>query len=717
MGLIKKLLINREDIKVFIIIRDYGILDLLVNFFKKIEIVEISYSCKNQVNSNSIPIVYIKNSCKIKIINQTNYNLNQIILFTLKNIFNCNIKNTKNFNYNILIITPESENIKTLKYLIDSLIPSYFEIVSIDSSKSNYEIKNIFCSKKSVNNILFIVTDVIDSLLISNVHNLFYVIDTCKFTKHFINYSTNTKTCKVVLCDNYTIDRRASLIDTINKTSIKICFRLITYEDFLNIKCFTKNNDKAISPFYLGKDLLENYILKLKCFCFINLREFETLTNRTINVFNLREAFKKLFIYNIIDTNGDIQKDFIDIYSKFINLDSKLIHLIIKANNKNSKFKCTMEAVNLVSLLTIGLNRIFIYDNSCDYFNNKLRTVKIQSLNLDNKNIKMNKQIMIKNMYKKEDSDHLIILDIFLKYKYSRNKNTIINEYKLNKINIEKALLISNYIEYIIKNDLNVVLQLKRSIEGDYSDLINVLTQSYILNIAIREVDGSYYSIYNNNLKLKIHSSSCLYDISPPYIVYSNIIYSKNENNINYYYVNEVSSISKDLILDVGCNLYENKLKKDIIDNYNKYINNNPINNDDFTNKGKEYIENTKKELNCQNKNTLNYSTTQNNYILKISNTIPEYNKKFFEISDYKEDCSAYLNSNSNIITKSAYKSNSLLTNKRPFITNDTANSDDIITKKQDDLTIITNNLVKDKLLVKDQKSNTSKKNLCNLDW
>lgn len=150
------------------------------------------------------------------------------------------------------------------------------------------------------------------------------------------------------------------------------------------------------------------------------------------------------------------------------------------------------------------------------------------------------------------EGDHLTYLSIFKSWKNCKtSKSAFCREIHLNENSIKQVDEILNNLKlYLKKFNYNQ----KSTIDEDGEDILKCLLKGYFLNVAQKQIDGSYRSLKNSNI-LHIHPTSVLYTILPEYVFYTDIILSAKNFMLN------VSKIEKDWILEVGSVCFFDKTK------------------------------------------------------------------------------------------------------------------------------------------------------------
>lgn len=594
------------------------IIDFYTTSDVKVEVVEVNLDLLKQV---SVSINYLSdNEDKNKgNSNNTGFQSQDYItniIITVGKIIN---SGSFNNNENILILIPNNDGVIKLKQALKYLIDNTISIIDTADNNTNNDISSnlnsifkrkiilhtdrnnieIVSNKTNINKSLFYISNISDNNGINsynscNKDKITYIIDSCLKEASFYDYNSDTIISRTTYCNELELKLvlRYLDIDVKNNNSIhkpinNTLYRMITKQYYtkkigFNLINSTNTNSDSSSYYYkIETDLLnsslETYLIKLKSLFISNIAKFKTPNSSKINVFNIRKAFEKLFISNILDNNGNLSALGKEIM-KFLSIRNyhNTVSLLKSIQNE-----CSLEVLTIIAILENNSSSYYSdcnsnhnyleYNSNARFFNNRNSLFTTTNTNQIRK---------IKQQLGVKEGDHLTLLNIFNKYKYSKNKSAVIREGRLSTYKIKT---ITQRIDYLITLCELFNIEVKRSTNIAGTNILKSLVQGNIINIGYRMTNGIYKSCYSNTL-FEIDSSSVLFEDPPQYVVYDKLVYRENineENKEDYrkkdmlsnqctYVAYVVSGIDKNYFNSICSSLYENKTSIIRIRNYLK---------------------------------------------------------------------------------------------------------------------------------------------------
>jgi HrpA-like RNA helicase len=359
------------------------------------------------------------------------------------------------------------------------------------------------------------------------IENIAFVIDSCFVKMKFYNPKYDCDALYIIPASKFSLDQRAGRAGRTRRKFILIlagkCYRLITKENYNTLYLMT-------NPELLRSNLVE-FVLRLKSMGVKDISKFETLTEPDRNT--ISRALENLFFLEIIDDKinlTELGKKICD-----MPIDPRLGVALFQSGE--TKFKCTEEVLAIASMLSIQN----LFQQPKDPSN--LMKAK-QSLGV-------------------VEGDHLTLLNIYKQYKYCRTgKQKFCKDLYLNENGMKQVEeMITNLKLYLKKYNIKLI----SSLDTDGDDVLKSFLKGYFLNIAQKQIDGSYRSL-RWNTSLYIHPTSVVYTIMPEYIFYNEVVVTAKN------YIKEVSKIEKDWVLEVASHFYEDKTKKTIQDRHKEEI-------------------------------------------------------------------------------------------------------------------------------------------------
>lgn len=243
-------------------------------------------------------------------------------------------------------------------------------------------------------------------------------------------------------------------------------------------------------------------------------------------------------------------------YHKFIHIKNYLIN----------KFNLT-EDINIKNdfKLYVSSNDIFNYEKYNEYYNNKMKVLKIIHVNDLNNISSINDFNILDQDFRKKIGKNIFILNILFNefnklnafYNYYNNKNKHISlieisfdDYKFNDI---KKVLGSIFFKNIIIKKLYSQIKIIKQLFFKYQNLLNKIDNTF--NIVEFNNTFTFYDYHYSEDKIMSSGETCIYNIlNEIYIVNPSLLYFK------YDYVLPIKFIHK-LRADFFC-IFINKHKK-----------------------------------------------------------------------------------------------------------------------------------------------------------
>lgn len=352
------------------------------------------------------------------------------------------------------------------------------------------------------------------------IDNIAYVIDSCLVKMKFYNSQTDTDGLFVIPASKFSLDQRAGRA---GRTRPGHCYRLITDEMYTSLY-------KMTNPELLRSNLRE-YVLRLKSMGVRDLYKFKTITEP--ERCTISRALESLFFLGVIDKSCELT----DLGKKVCDVPIDIRLAVALFKSAELKFNCTEDVLIIAVMLSIQ-NLFYQPKDPVNLFKAKQKLGVIQG-------------------------DHLTLLNIYKNYKSCKTgKSKFCKDIYLNE-NLIKSVeeLIHNLKPYLKKHDIHI----KSSLDQDGEDILKSLLKGFFLNVAQKQIDGSYRSL-KGNLILHIHPTSVLYNVTPEFIMFHEVV-STAKN-----YIKEVSLIDKKWILEVAEHFYEDKTKKDLINRHKEEV-------------------------------------------------------------------------------------------------------------------------------------------------
>lgn len=352
------------------------------------------------------------------------------------------------------------------------------------------------------------------------IDNIAYVIDSCLVKMKFYNSQTDTDGLFVIPASKFSLDQRAGRA---GRTRPGHCYRLITDEMYTSLY-------KMTNPELLRSNLRE-YVLRLKSMGVRDLYKFKTITEPERST--ISRALESLFFLGVIDKSCELT----DLGKKVCDVPIDIRLAVALFKSAELKFNCTEDVLIIAVMLSIQ-NLFYQPKDPVNLFKAKQKLGVIQG-------------------------DHLTLLNIYKNYKSCKTgKSKFCKDIYLNE-NLIKSVeeLIHNLKPYLKKHDIHI----KSSLDQDGEDILKSLLKGFFLNVAQKQIDGSYRSL-KGNLILHIHPTSVLYNVTPEFIMFHEVV-STAKN-----YIKEVSLIDKKWILEVAEHFYEDKTKKDLINRHKEEV-------------------------------------------------------------------------------------------------------------------------------------------------
>jgi len=264
-----------------------------------------------------------------------------------------------------------------------------------------------------------------------------------------------------------------------------------------------------------------------------NINKFETITKPDLNT--IARALEILYFIGILDKSSNLTD--IGIKACDIPLDPRLSVALI--NSALDKFKCSEELLIICSMLSIQ--------------------------NLFNQSTEPSLILKAKQKYGVIEGDHLTYLSIFKNWKNCKtSKSSFCKELHINENSIKQAEEIYNNLKLYFKK---FQLTIKSSLDEDGEDILKSMLKGFFLNIAQKQIDGSYKSL-RMNINLHLHPTSVLYNIMPEFIFYSNVVTSTRN------YIKDASKIEKSWIMEIAHNYYIDKAQQVIREKHKMEVKN-----------------------------------------------------------------------------------------------------------------------------------------------
>jgi ATP-dependent RNA helicase DDX35 len=352
------------------------------------------------------------------------------------------------------------------------------------------------------------------------IDNIAYVIDSCLVKMKFYNSQTDTDGLFIIPASKFSLDQRAGRA---GRTRPGHCYRLITEEMYSNLYQMT-------NPELLRSNLRE-YVLRLKSMGVKDLFKFKTITEPERST--ISRALESLYYLGVIDQKCELT----DLGKKVCDVPIDIRLSVALFKSAELKFNCTEDVLIIAAMLSIQ-NLFYQPKDPMNLFKAKQKLGVIQG-------------------------DHLTLLNIYKNYKSCKTgKSKFCKDIYLNE-NLIKSVdeLIHNLKPYLKKYDIHI----KASLDQDGEDILKSLLKGFFLNVAQKQIDGSYRSL-KGNLVLHIHPTSVLYNIMPDFIMFHEVT-STAKN-----YIKEVSQIDKKWVLEVAEHFYEDKTKKVLIDRHKEEV-------------------------------------------------------------------------------------------------------------------------------------------------
>jgi ATP-dependent RNA helicase DDX35 len=352
------------------------------------------------------------------------------------------------------------------------------------------------------------------------IDNIAYVIDSCLVKMKFYNSQTDTDGLFVIPASKFSLDQRSGRA---GRTRPGHCYRLITDEMYTSLY-------KMTNPELLRSNLRE-YVLRLKSMGVRDLYKFKTITEPERST--ISRALESLFFLGVIDKSCELT----DLGKKVCDVPIDIRLAVALFKSAELKFNCTEDVLIIAVMLSIQ-NLFYQPKDPVNLFKAKQKLGVIQG-------------------------DHLTLLNIYKNYKSCKTgKSKFCKDIYLNE-NLIKSVeeLIHNLKPYLKKHDIHI----KSSLDQDGEDILKSLLKGFFLNVAQKQIDGSYRSL-KGNLILHIHPTSVLYNVTPEFIMFHEVV-STAKN-----YIKEVSLIDKKWILEVAEHFYEDKTKKDLINRHKEEV-------------------------------------------------------------------------------------------------------------------------------------------------
>lgn len=430
----------------------------------------------------------------------------------------------------ILVFLPGIEEINEFVLFFEQLPPSdseKFVLCQLSASMPSINTLEIFKPCPSNKRKIIVSTNIAEASI--TIENLSFVIDCCFTKMKFYNYKTDTEHMLIIPASQSSLNQRAGRA---GRTRPGKCFRMITEQKYNHL-------DKITIP-EIKRSNLREFILILKSFGIQNLSKINLMTKYDEMIF--AKAIENLFVIGIIDKETKLTND-IGMKVCDMPIDCRYATSLIYSGIINSKFNCVNEILAIVSMLSV--NNLFY-----------------QRVNPEH----IMKAKQSKGMI---EGDHLTLLSIFKIFKSIKNKNMKLNfckEMYLNYQTMKEVEKINDNLKiYLKKYKINI----NKSIDQDGEDILKCLMKGFILNIAHRNGDNSYELLRKNNesnLKLYIHPTSVLYTILPEFVLFDDVIVTKQ------CYMRNVSSIKKEWIEEVCGDFYENKTNEEIQKRFEKEV-------------------------------------------------------------------------------------------------------------------------------------------------
>jgi hypothetical protein len=296
------------------------------------------------------------------------------------------------------------------------------------------------------------------------------------------------------------------------------------------------------------------------------------LTSPDINT--LSRSLETLLYIGILNEESNLTE--IGFKACEIPIDPRLSVALI--NSAENKFKCSEELLIICSMLSVQ--------------------------NLFYTNLEPSVILKSRQKYGVIEGDHLTFLSIFKNWKNLKtSKSTFCKEIHINENSIKQVDEILNNLKFYLKK---YNYKEKSSIDEDGEDILKCLLKGYFLNIAQKQIDGSYRSLKNQNI-LYIHPTSVLYTILPEYVFFTDVILSAKN------YILNVSKIEKEWILEIGSNCYFDKTKNLITEKHRMEVKSQLKN--ELTNKQKNHIRDNGNEIDNRNLKFGKFSSSSDNHI------------------------------------------------------------------------------------------------------
>ena len=482
LGLIKKVLLIREDLKLIV---SSATLDSIKfkEYFKDI-------SVSLYVKGRSYPVDvyyleeptnnYVKTSVTTAIDIHTNQKKGDILVF----------------------LTGEQEideACELCREYIDRLDNKYRN-VSVLPMYSNLPFPtqlNVFKrAKHGIRKIIF-STNICETSV--TIDGIVYVIDSGFVKISSFNPITNINSLSVVKISKSIADQRKGRAGRVTHGK---CFRLYS-EDI-----YTKM-DSDISPEIKRTDLTE-CILKLKSLGVDNILLFDFITKP--NVSSLTYSLELLYSLGAIDDNCKLTDD-VGVVLSQLPIDCKMAKMLIESN----KMGCSHEILSIISMLQI--KNIF-----------RRPKTKLKMKELDD----------IKLKFSVIEGDFIMYLNIFNSFILNNKRQSWCDEHMLLYNSLLKAVKVRKILKKYCQH-YNIKL---KSCENDVECILKCIVKGYFMNAAQLTTNG--YMTLRGEQILQIHPSSILTNEAIPFILFNKIIqtdniYVKDICNINPMWLKELA--------------------------------------------------------------------------------------------------------------------------------------------------------------------------------
>lgn len=264
-----------------------------------------------------------------------------------------------------------------------------------------------------------------------------------------------------------------------------------------------------------------------------NLSKFETITKPELNT--ISRALEILYFIGILDDQANLTE--IGIKACDVPIDPRLSVALI--NSALGKFKCSEEVLIICSMLSIP--------------------------NLFYQSTEPGAILKAKQRHGVIEGDHLTYFSIYKNWKSCKtSKSGFCRELHLNENSMKQAdEIYSNLKLYFKKFQLKIC----SSLDEDGEDILKSLLKGFFLNVAQKQIDGSYKSL-RTNITLHLHPTSVLYTIMPEFVFYSDVVTSTKN------YIKDASKIDKSWIMEIADNYYVDKAQQVIREKHKMEVKN-----------------------------------------------------------------------------------------------------------------------------------------------